>query len=59
MGETKTNNKLILDRAKAAVLAHDYMLAARLYKNLLKDDPTNTDLLNDCELLPEREHSRR
>lgn len=47
MGETKTDNKLILDRAKAAVLAHDYMLAARLYKNLLKDDPTNTDLLND------------
>lgn len=47
MGETKTDNKLILDRAKAAVLAHDYMLAARLYKNLLKDDPTNENLLND------------
>jgi len=47
MGETKTNNKLILDRAKAAVLAHDYMLASRLYKNLLKDDPENVGLLND------------
>ena len=38
MSEVKASNKLMLDRAHAAVLSRDYALATRLYKNLIKDE---------------------
>lgn len=39
-------SKLMYERARAAVLARDYSLAARLYKNLLKNDPEDISLLS-------------
>ena len=34
---------LLLNRAKSALIAHDYTQAARIYKNLILDDPKNLD----------------
>ncbi len=39
-------SKLMYERARSAVLARDYSLAARLYKNLLKNDPEDISLLS-------------
>lgn len=36
-----------LSRAKAAVLSRDFDLAARLYKNLLKTEPDNQEILHE------------
>ena len=36
-----------LSRAKAAVLSRDFELASKLYTNLLKEDPDNSDILHD------------
>ena len=38
---------LILTRAQGAVIARDFPTAARLYKQLLKDDPSNVDYLKE------------
>ena len=38
---------LILTKAQNAVLAHDWITAARLYKELLKDDTSNVDYLKE------------
>ena len=38
---------LILTRAKSAVLSRDFVTAARLYKQLLKKDPSNVDYLKE------------
>jgi len=38
-------DNILLSRAKAAVLARDFHLATRLYKNLLKDNPEDVSLL--------------
>lgn len=38
-------NSLLLNRANSAVISHDYALAARLYKSLIKENPGNMDLL--------------
>lgn len=40
-----SQNKVIVERANAAVLSRDYTLAARLYKGLLKNSPQDLDLL--------------
>ena len=34
---------LILSKAKGAVLSHDFGTAARLYKMLLAEDPSNVE----------------
>ena len=34
---------LLLNRAKSALIAHDYTQAARIYKNLIMEDPKNLD----------------
>lgn len=45
---TNVNEKnLILNRAKAAVISHDFTTAARLYKQLLRDEPSNVDYLKE------------
>jgi len=36
---------LILTRAKSATIAHDFVTAARLYKELLRDDESNVEYL--------------
>lgn len=36
---------LILTRAKSAAIAHDFVTAARLYKELLRDDESNVEYL--------------
>ena len=33
----------LLSRAKSALIAHDYSLAAKIYKNLILEDPKNLD----------------
>lgn len=38
-------DNLVLERAKTAVLARDFILASRLYKTLLKTEPENMDIL--------------
>ena len=46
--ENKVNEKnLILTRAQGAVISRDFPTAARLYKQLLKDDPSNVDYLKE------------
>lgn len=40
-----SGNDLIKSRADAAVLSHDFALAARLYNTLLKDSPNDVNLL--------------
>lgn len=40
-----SDNELVLNRAKAAVLSRDYALAVRLYKTLLKQKPQDVELL--------------
>lgn len=45
MDEKQEQKKLMLRRAEAAVMAHDFELAARLYKSFLKEDEENIDLL--------------
>lgn len=46
--ENNVNEKnLILTRAQGAVIARDFPTAARLYKQLLKDDPSNVDYLKE------------
>ena len=46
--ENNVNEKnLILTRAQAAVISRDFPTAARLYKQLLKDDPSNVDYLKE------------
>jgi tetratricopeptide (TPR) repeat protein len=47
MADSLTQNELILNRAKAAVLSRDYTLAARLYKGMLRSDPENKKLLEE------------
>lgn len=39
------DNGYTMNRANAAILSRDFVLAARLYKNILKDDPENTEVL--------------
>lgn len=39
-------NKLLLSRAQATVLARDFSMAVRLYRQLLRDDKDNISLLN-------------
>lgn len=46
--------KIMMDRAKSAVLSRDYQLAARLYKGLLQTDPENIELLSALGDLYER-----
>jgi tetratricopeptide (TPR) repeat protein len=41
-----SNNSLLISRARAALMARDFNLAARLYKQLLRDDPDNIEFLN-------------
>lgn len=36
----------LLERAKSAVIAHDYNLAARIYKNLIMEEPDNQSYKN-------------
>ncbi len=38
------NNDYMLTRAKAAVMARDFVLASRLFKTILRSDPDNTDV---------------
>ncbi len=46
--ENKVNEKnLMLTRAQGAVISRDFPTAARLYKQLLKDDPSNVDYLKE------------
>ena len=45
MSDSKIQNKIIYDRARAATLSRDYELAARLYSSLLKNEPHNIELL--------------
>lgn len=40
------DNSLLISRARAAVMARDFALAARLYKQLLRDQPDNIEYLN-------------
>lgn len=40
-----SENNLILNRADSAVMSRDYALAARLYSTLLKDSPSDLELL--------------
>lgn len=40
------DNSLLLSRAKNAVISHDWALAARLYRQLLRDSPQDISLLN-------------
>ena len=51
MAKTFVNNvnekNLILTRAQGAVISRDFPTAARLYKQLLKDDPSNVDYLKE------------
>lgn len=45
---TNVNEKnLILTRAQGAVISRDFTTAARLYKQLLRDDPSNVDYLKE------------
>lgn len=44
--EKEKEKAFILKRAKAAVISRDFALAARLYKNLLKNDPGSIALLS-------------
>ena len=44
---TINEKKLILTRAKSAVLSRDFVTAARLYKQLLKTDPSNVEYLRE------------
>ena len=44
---TVNEKNLILTRAKSAVLSRDFVTAARLYKQLLKKDPSNVDYLKE------------
>ncbi len=63
MDVLNSQNKIIIERANAAVLSRDYTLAARLYKGLLKSEPQNIGFLmnlgdlyvksgNDSQALP-------
>ena len=54
MKDLKTQTLIMMDRAKQAVLSRDYQLAARLYKNLLQNDPENLVLLKNLGNLYER-----
>ena len=51
MAKTFVNNvnekNLMLTRAQSAVISRDFPTAARLYKQLLKDDPSNVDYLKE------------
>lgn len=44
---TVNEKNLVLTRAQGAVIARDFQTAARLYKQLLKDDPSNVDYLRE------------
>lgn len=44
---TVNEKNLVLTRAQGAVIARDFPTAARLYKQLLKDDPSNVDYLRE------------
>ena len=45
---TNVNEKnLILTRAQGAVIARDFTTAAVLYKQLLRDEPSNVDYLKE------------
>ena len=44
---TVNEKNLILTRAKSAVLSRDFVTAARLYKQMLKKDPSNVDYLKE------------
>lgn len=38
-----SDSNTMLERAKSALLAHDYNLAAKIYKNLILEEPENID----------------
>ena len=38
-------NQLLLSRARSAALSRDFDLAARLYRQILRDDRNNVDVL--------------
>ncbi len=38
-----SDSTMMLERAKAALIAHDYTQAARIYKSLILENPTNLD----------------
>ena len=44
---TVNEKNLILTRAKSAVLSRDFATASRLYKQLLKSDPSNVEYLRE------------
>ena len=44
--DAKNQNSVLLDRAEAALLSRDYPLAARIYSDLLKQEPRNLSLLS-------------
>ena len=37
-----SNNSLLISRARSALMARDFNLAERLYKQLLRDEPDKT-----------------
>ena len=39
------DKSLVLTKAKAAIMSHDFITAARLYKDLLRDDASNVEYL--------------
>ena len=47
-------NKIMMDRARAATLSRDYTLAIRLYSGLLKNDPKNVELLSSLGSIYEK-----
>ena len=54
MKDFNSQTAIMMDRARQAVLARDYQLAARMYKNLLQNDPENIVLLKNLGDLYER-----
>ena len=41
-----TNKEFTLKRAQNAVLSRDFVLASRLFKTILKEEPNNIDVLS-------------
>ncbi|MCQ2249037.1 MAG: tetratricopeptide repeat protein [Treponema sp.] len=46
MGVLENQNSIIIDRAKAAILARDFDQAIRIYRGLLNTNPENMEYLN-------------
>lgn len=47
MAENIMQNTILLKRAQAAVLSRDFPTATRIFRGLLRNDPENTQLLNE------------